>query len=71
MPANIYIQVLWPTLHYAVPDAPKTRLNLYDSKSFEAYTAVNRKFADAIVSGYHEGDISMSTFDVFPCKRVI
>ncbi|KAG9043488.1 hypothetical protein FS837_009481 [Tulasnella sp. UAMH 9824] len=52
-------QVLWPTLHYAVPDAPKTRLNLYDSKSFEAYTAANRKFAEAIVSGYQEGDIIM------------
>ncbi|KAG9012855.1 hypothetical protein FRB94_005001 [Tulasnella sp. JGI-2019a] len=52
-------QVLWPTLHYAVPDAPKTRANLYDSKSFEQYAAVNRKFADTIISSYQEGDIIM------------
>ncbi|KAG8852596.1 hypothetical protein FRB96_008595 [Tulasnella sp. 330] len=52
-------QVLWPTLHYAVPDAPKTRANLYDSKSFEQYAAVNRKFADAIIANYQEGDIIM------------
>ncbi|KAG8941040.1 hypothetical protein FRC04_004819 [Tulasnella sp. 424] len=52
-------QVLWPTLHYAVPDAPKARLNLYDSKSFEHYRAVNLKFAEAIVSNYRDGDIIM------------
>ncbi|KAG8931861.1 hypothetical protein FRC01_000693 [Tulasnella sp. 417] len=52
-------QVLWPTLHYAVPDAPKTRLNLYDSKSFEHYRAVNLKFAEAIVSNHQDGDIIM------------
>ncbi|KAG8893478.1 hypothetical protein FRC00_010484, partial [Tulasnella sp. 408] len=52
-------KVLWPTLHYAVPDAPKTRLNLYDSKSFERYKAVNLKFAEAIVSNHQDGDIIM------------
>ncbi|KIO24184.1 glycosyltransferase family 20 protein [Tulasnella calospora MUT 4182] len=52
-------QVLWPTLHYAVPDAPRTRLNLYDSKSFERYRAVNLKFAEAIVSNHQDGDIIM------------
>ncbi|KAG8894560.1 hypothetical protein FRB99_001137, partial [Tulasnella sp. 403] len=52
-------QVLWPTLHYDVPDAPKTRANLYDSKDFEQYAAVNEKFAEAIISTYQEGDIIM------------
>ncbi|KAG8963789.1 hypothetical protein FRC03_002549 [Tulasnella sp. 419] len=52
-------QVLWPTLHYAVPDAPKTRANLYESTSFEQYKAVNEKFAEAIISAYQEGDIIM------------
>ncbi|KAG8971228.1 hypothetical protein FRB90_010567, partial [Tulasnella sp. 427] len=52
-------QVLWPTLHYAVPDAPRTRLDLYDSKTFEYYKLVNLKFAEAIVSNYQDGDIIM------------
>ncbi|KAF9007082.1 glycosyltransferase family 20-domain-containing protein [Cyathus striatus] len=37
-------QVLWPCLHYAVPDAPKTN-------------SVNKRFADTIVANYQEGDI--------------
>jgi trehalose-6-phosphate synthase len=49
-------QVLWPSLHYAVPDAPKTKV-FYESTSFEQYRAVNQKFADAIVEQYQEGDI--------------
>ncbi|CAE6425285.1 unnamed protein product [Rhizoctonia solani] len=49
-------QVLWPSLHYAVPDAPKTK-TFYESTSFEQYKAVNQKFADAIVKEYKEGDV--------------
>ncbi|KAF9516717.1 glycosyltransferase family 20 protein [Hydnum rufescens UP504] len=49
-------QVLWPSLHYAVPDAPKTKV-FYESSSFEQYKTVNQKFANAIVSVYREGDI--------------
>ncbi|KDN50490.1 hypothetical protein RSAG8_00988, partial [Rhizoctonia solani AG-8 WAC10335] len=49
-------QVLWPSLHYAVPDAPKTKA-FYESTSFEQYKAVNQKFADAIVKEYKEGDV--------------
>ncbi|KAH8101288.1 glycosyltransferase family 20-domain-containing protein [Cristinia sonorae] len=49
-------QVLWPCLHYAIPDAPKTK-SFYESASFKQYVAVNQRFADAIVSAYHEGDI--------------
>jgi trehalose 6-phosphate synthase/phosphatase len=49
-------QVLWPCLHYAVPDAPKTKL-FYESASFKQYVAVNQRFADAIIANYKEGDI--------------
>ncbi|KDQ16896.1 glycosyltransferase family 20 protein [Botryobasidium botryosum FD-172 SS1] len=49
-------QVLWPSLHYAIPDAPKTKV-FYESSAFAQYLAVNQKFADAVVSVYKEGDI--------------
>ncbi|KAI0072180.1 glycosyltransferase family 20 protein [Panus rudis PR-1116 ss-1] len=49
-------QVLWPCLHYAIPDAPKTK-SFYESASFKQYVAVNQRFADAIVANYQEGDI--------------
>ncbi|KAJ3568203.1 hypothetical protein NP233_g5869 [Leucocoprinus birnbaumii] len=49
-------QVLWPALHYAVPDAPKTKL-FYESASYKQYVAVNQRFADAIIENYREGDI--------------
>lgn len=49
-------QVLWPCLHYAVPDAPKTK-NFYESASYKQYVAVNQRFADAIISQFKEGDI--------------
>ncbi|KAL0953061.1 hypothetical protein HGRIS_007261 [Hohenbuehelia grisea] len=49
-------QVLWPALHYAIPDAPKTKM-FYESAAFRQYVAVNRRFADAIIENYKEGDI--------------
>jgi trehalose 6-phosphate synthase/phosphatase len=49
-------QVLWPCLHYAIPDAPKTKF-FYESASYSQYVAVNKRFADAITSCYQEGDI--------------
>ncbi|KAF8656163.1 hypothetical protein AX16_002732 [Volvariella volvacea WC 439] len=49
-------QVLWPALHYAIPDAPKTKM-FYESASFKQYEAVNQRFADAIIDNYQEGDI--------------
>jgi trehalose-6-phosphate synthase len=50
-------QVLWPALHYAIPDAPKTK-SFYESASYSQYMAVNQRFADVIVANYREGDIS-------------
>ncbi|EAU87507.2 trehalose-phosphatase [Coprinopsis cinerea okayama7 len=49
-------QVLWPCLHYAVPDAPKTKM-FYESATYKQYKAVNERFADVIASIYQEGDI--------------
>ncbi|KAF8809892.1 alpha,alpha-trehalose-phosphate synthase [Phlegmacium glaucopus] len=49
-------QVLWPCLHYAVPDAPKTKL-FYESASYKQYVAVNQRFADVIIANHQEGDM--------------
>ncbi|KAF8332454.1 glycosyltransferase family 20 protein [Amanita rubescens] len=49
-------QVLWPCLHYAVPDAPKTKL-FYESATWKQYVAVNRRFADVIMEHVRDGDI--------------
>lgn len=49
-------QVLWPCLHYAVPDAPKTKC-FYESASFKQYRSVNQRFADIIIENYREGDL--------------
>ncbi|KAJ3497214.1 hypothetical protein NMY22_g19723 [Coprinellus aureogranulatus] len=49
-------QVLWPALHYAVPDAPKTKM-FYESATYKQYVAVNQRFAETIASIYQEGDV--------------
>ncbi|KAF8063976.1 alpha,alpha-trehalose-phosphate synthase [Lyophyllum atratum] len=49
-------QVLWPCLHYAIPDAPKTKM-FYESASYKQYVAVNQRFADAIVAAHRDGDV--------------
>ena len=54
---TLMMQVLWPCLHYAVPDAPKTKL-FYESASFKQYMSVNKRFAEVIIANYREGDIS-------------
>lgn len=52
--------MLWPCLHYTVPDAPKTKL-FYESASFKQYMSVNKRFAEVIIANYREGDISLYT----------
>ncbi|EMD35057.1 glycosyltransferase family 20 protein [Gelatoporia subvermispora B] len=49
-------QVLWPCLHYAIPDAPKTK-SFYESESYKQYVAVNQRFADTIAAAYKDGDV--------------
>ncbi len=46
--------------NYSVPEliVLDCRANFYDSNSFEQYAAVNRKFAEAIISQHQKGDIS-------------
>ena len=55
---NFCHQVLWPCLHYIVPDAPKAK-TLYDGSSYKQYVSANQRFADTIVANYQEGDISV------------
>ena len=55
---NFCHQVLWPCLHYVVPDAPKTQ-TVYGGSGYEQYVSVNQRFADTIVANYQEGDISV------------
>lgn len=49
-------QVLWPCLHYAVPDAPKTKM-FYESATYKQYVSLNAKFAQTIAEQYQEGDV--------------
>ncbi|KAG7091994.1 hypothetical protein E1B28_008381 [Marasmius oreades] len=49
-------QVLWPALHYVVPDAPKTKM-FYESASYKQYVAVNKAFAEKIAEVWQEGDV--------------
>ncbi|KAI6167822.1 hypothetical protein EDD17DRAFT_1535264 [Pisolithus thermaeus] len=50
-------QVLWPCLHYAVADAPKTK-HFYENASFKQYRSVSQRFVEVIVKSYHEGGIT-------------
>ncbi|KAK7455868.1 Trehalose-6-P synthase/phosphatase complex subunit [Stygiomarasmius scandens] len=53
-------QVLWPTLHYAIPDAPRTKLLFLSSttsKAYRDYVEVNRKVAERIREVWREGDV--------------
>jgi hypothetical protein len=54
------VQVLWPALHYAIPDAPKTK-SFYESASWAQYQSVNQRFANVIIANHREGDISTYT----------
>jgi trehalose 6-phosphate synthase/phosphatase len=43
--------VLWPLFHYAVARLPQ------EVKDFDAYEAVNARFADAVAAAYEPGDL--------------
>ena len=47
--------ILWPMLHYQVPDSPKSKA--YEDHSWVYYVKINQAFADHIVKGYKRGDI--------------
>src|SRR5271169_2284168 len=47
-------QIIWPTFHYQIPDNPKFKH--WENSSWEHYIAVNRAFAEVVVSQYKRGD---------------
>lgn len=47
-------QILWPTLHYQIPDNAKSKA--YEDHSWELYKAMNQAVADGIIKSYREGD---------------
>lgn len=51
---NFCKQILWPTLHYEIPDNPNS--NAFENHSWNYYQHLNQLFANKIVSIYKEGD---------------
>ncbi|AJS79165.1 Tps3p [Saccharomyces cerevisiae YJM1208] len=51
---NYAKQILWPTLHYQIPDNPNSKA--FEDHSWDYYQKVNQKFSDRIVSVYKPGD---------------
>ncbi|GAV51140.1 hypothetical protein ZYGR_0AD03230 [Zygosaccharomyces rouxii] len=51
---NFCKQILWPTLHYEIPDNPNSKA--FENHSWSYYQRLNQLFADKIVSVYKEGD---------------
>ena len=47
--------VLWPILHYQIPDNPRSKA--YQDHSWEYYVKVNQLFADKIVRNWKQGDL--------------
>lgn len=48
-------QILWPVLHYQIPDNPKSKA--YEDHSWVYYVKVNQAFADKVVKNYKRGDV--------------
>ncbi|ODV89465.1 glycosyltransferase family 20 protein [Tortispora caseinolytica NRRL Y-17796] len=48
-------QILWPTLHYQIPDNPKSKA--YEDHSWIHYYTLNRGIADAVIAAYKPDDI--------------
>ncbi|KAK5112919.1 hypothetical protein LTR62_003741 [Meristemomyces frigidus] len=46
--------ILWPILHYQIPDHPKSKA--YADHSWEFYRNINQALADAVVKSYKRGD---------------
>ena len=47
--------ILWPVLHYQIPDHPKSKA--YEDHSWVYYVKVNQLFADRIVKDWKKGDV--------------
>lgn len=63
-------QILWPTLHYQIPDNPKSKA--YEDHSWELYRAMNQAVADTVVKTYREGDtIWVNDYHLLLCPKMI
>ena len=51
---NFCKQILWPTLHYQIPDNPNSKA--FEGHSWSYYCRLNQQFADKIVETYTVGD---------------
>src|SRR5215469_18757275 len=47
--------ILWPVLHYQMPDHPKSKA--YEDHSWKYYENLNQVFANKIIKNYKPGDI--------------
>ncbi|SMN22048.1 similar to Saccharomyces cerevisiae YMR261C TPS3 Regulatory subunit of trehalose-6-phosphate synthase/phosphatase complex, which synthesizes the storage carbohydrate trehalose [Maudiozyma saulgeensis] len=51
---NYCKQILWPTLHYQIPDNPLSKA--FEDHSWKFYQRVNQLFADKLIEQYKPGD---------------
>lgn len=51
---NFCKQILWPTMHYQIPDHPNSKA--FEDHSWEYYKKLNQQFADKILETYNNGD---------------
>lgn len=51
---NFGKKILWPTLHYQLPDSPSSKI--FETDSWHQYVALNEKFAERIIKNYKDGD---------------
>lgn len=54
-------QILWPTLHYQIPDDPKSKA--FEEHSWEQYRALNQLVADKVVETYRRENGSSDPSD--------
>lgn len=54
-------QILWPTLHYQIPDDPKSKV--FEEHSFKHYKRLNQLFADKIVETYKSLNLNLDPAD--------
>lgn len=47
--------ILWPVLHYQIPDHPKSKA--YEDHSWIYYVKINEAFAEKVVQSYKRGDV--------------
>ncbi|CCH60175.1 hypothetical protein TBLA_0C03720 [Henningerozyma blattae CBS 6284] len=51
---NFCKQILWPTLHYQIPDNPNSKA--FEDHSWNHYQKLNQQFANVIIKNYKNGD---------------